>query len=213
MLQIHAIVFDLVLGQIARSLRRPRVHLQLRRGDCRHRKHHPGSPRVCSVRCSPLINVLQLQLCVRADTRSFRSYAVVFDREKSRLGFASSAGLCSINGTLECGASCNVIGPDYSVASIFTPLVIGIAAACGVVLLAAGYFCVRSCCSRRCPPPLINFNCIDAYLPRLTILLCRAQALRSAAGSRDQGAFARQRCCVTARAFVTAVSLIVARWS
>ncbi len=136
---------------------------------------------------------------VCADTRSFCSYAVVFDREKSRLGFASSAGLCSVNGTLECGASCNVIGPDYSVASIFTPLVIGIAAACGVVLLAAGYFCMRSCCSRRCPPPL------SLYLPHLTFLLCRAQALRSAAGSRDQAAFARQRCCVTARAFVAAV--------
>lgn len=78
---------------------------------------------------------------------------MVFDREKARLGFASSAGLCSVNGTLECGASCNVIGPDYSIASIFTPLVIGIAAACGVVLLAAGYFCIRSCGSRRCPPP------------------------------------------------------------
>jgi hypothetical protein len=73
----------------------------------------------------------------------------VFDREKSRVGFAASGGLCSVNGSLECGSSCAVVGPDYSIASIFTPLVIGLTAASTIILLAVAYFCIRSCCSSR----------------------------------------------------------------
>ncbi len=54
-----------------------------------------------------------------------------------------------MNGSLECGPSCSVIGPDYSIASIFTPLVIGLVAASGVVLLAVGCYCIRSCRRQR----------------------------------------------------------------
>ena len=81
----------------------------------------------------------------------------MFDREKSRLGFALSGGLCSVNGSLECGASCQVVGPDYSLSSIFTPLVIGLAAASGLVLLIVVYLIVRSCCCNRLQSLRVRF--------------------------------------------------------
>jgi hypothetical protein len=107
----------------------------------------------CLLRTAPPQH-LQFSIFISCiDSLPLRSYAVVFDREKSRLGFASSGGLCSVNGSLDCGASCNVVGPDYSIAGIFTPLVIGLVSAAGAVLLVVAYFCARSCCcSGRCLP-------------------------------------------------------------
>ena len=81
---------------------------------------------------------------------------MVFDRTQQRVGFAPSSGLCSVNGSLYCGDSCNVVGPDSSLSSIFTPTIIGVIAAAGVVVLVAGFFCLRGLCRRW--PPLCRLN-------------------------------------------------------
>jgi hypothetical protein len=54
-----------------------------------------------------------------------------------------------VNGSLDCGTSCTVVGPDHSSSTIFTPLVISLAAASGIILLVVAYCCIRSCCSSR----------------------------------------------------------------
>jgi hypothetical protein len=79
-----------------------------------------------------------------------------------------------------------VIGPDYSIAGIFTPLVIGLVAASGVVLLAVGYYFARSCCSSRLPPMLFVSPVPDV------LFLFPLQARYLGLGPRQQAAAAWQ---------------------